>query len=86
VVGEENGEIVGFCVAQLQLELGPVWVSPEKRNSLLMAKLTSQMRKEVKNRGISGGFFLRTEQEKVAEYAERLGLVRTKDIVLEGQI
>ena len=86
VIAEEKGAIEGVFVAQVLLVAGPVWVSPSKRGTTLLGRMVKKIKQLCGEKGVSGGFQVHTTQEKVGEYAKRLGMVPTGEFVLEGKL
>lgn len=68
-----NDEIVGFAVAQLMLQLQPLWVKPEERNQGIAWQLSKAITDELEGSGATAHCF--TSNEKVEDILKGLRFV-----------
>lgn len=80
---DDAGEIIGFWCLQICFLAEPAWVSEDVRGTPVAHRLYLAMKEALAEKGVEN-FILHTNQEKVAEYLERLGLQSDGLILFQG--
>lgn len=82
VVAEDaQHRIVGFCVAQLQPHLEPIWIAPEARGKLHWPRLIMLAKEQLG----PGPFYAFAPNAHIARMASLAGLTRTAWTVFRGE-
>ena len=76
IVARDGDRIVGYWLVQSMLVAEPVWIEPERRGGVIGFRMFAELLKLIQELGAEG-FYVHTDDDKIASYLTRLGLTNT---------